>query len=320
MGVDAAGSVYITNGARCTIGKITPDGTLSVVAGSGGCGQPVNGPALATQLGYTYSLTVDPAGNLYALDYHEIVPITPGGTLSIIAGNGSNGSPVAGPALGEPADDVVLDRGRCLGHLLPPQHERPDDLESSPAARCRTSRATGPTERRSQAPRCRARSGIARARAPSAPTTRSTSPTSADTRTRSPRRRAHPDRGQQLRLSPASGRQPDFPARVAPAPAAAPAALCWRGVRQHDAALRGALRGLHGRARGGLALDRPRHRHRVPARARARALPQGGPEGRGRPRQARSGLGARAGRQGACRVPVRRAATPSAAARSAATT
>ena len=128
MGVDAAGNVYITNGARCTIDKITPDGTLSVFAGSGGCGQPVAGPALATQLGYDYGLAVDPAGNVYALDYHEIVRITANGTLSIIAGNGSNGSPVAGPALASPLTTSYWIAAGASGTVYL-QDTNTDDLE-----------------------------------------------------------------------------------------------------------------------------------------------------------------------------------------------
>ena len=84
-------------------------------------------------------------------------------------------------------------------------------------------------------------------------------------------------------------------------------ALCWPRVRQHHAALRGAVGGVDGRPRGRLAVDRPRHRHRVPVGAGARALPPGRSDRRGRSRQARPGLRARAGRQGAGRVRPHRA-------------
>ena len=108
LGVDPDGNVYVTDGQANRVLKITPGGTLSVFAGNGSAGPPVPGPALNSPLGYPYAMVVDAAGNVILSDYdhNQIDRITPGGTLSIIAGDGSFGSPTAGPALTSPLPGI----------------------------------------------------------------------------------------------------------------------------------------------------------------------------------------------------------------------
>ena len=100
VGVDAAGNIYVPDNAGHRILKITPGGTLSVFAGNGTSGPVVPGPALSSPLTFIYSLTVDPAGDVFITDYYGalIEKVTPDGTLSIIGGNGTFGLSVAGPA------------------------------------------------------------------------------------------------------------------------------------------------------------------------------------------------------------------------------
>jgi hypothetical protein len=119
IGVDADGNVYVTEGTTNRILKITPDGTLSVFAGNGTIGVPVAGPALSSPMGYHYAMTVDPAGNVIVGDYdqNQIDKITPDGTLSIIAGNGSLASPSPGPALSSPLPPIYSLAADAAGNV-----------------------------------------------------------------------------------------------------------------------------------------------------------------------------------------------------------
>jgi hypothetical protein len=102
--VDGAGNVYIADTANHEVERVTPGGTLSIIAGNGTAGRPTPGPATSSHLGGPSGLTLDPAGNLYIADGYgaagnpEVEKVTPGGTLSVVAGNGTAGTPVAGAA------------------------------------------------------------------------------------------------------------------------------------------------------------------------------------------------------------------------------
>ena len=102
LAVDAAGNVYIADAGANVVEKVTPDGTLSIVAGNanGSSGVPTQGPATSSALNQPFGVAFDAAGNLYIADRQNRVveKVTPGGTLSIIAGNGTSGSPTPGPA------------------------------------------------------------------------------------------------------------------------------------------------------------------------------------------------------------------------------
>ena len=122
VAVDAQGDVYIADTDNSDVEKVTPAGTLSIVAGNGNPGFPTPGPASSSQLFGPQGVALDSSGDLYIADYQasELVKVTPSGTLSIIAGNSSgSGPPTPGPAsassLGEPwgvavdsAGDVYL--------------------------------------------------------------------------------------------------------------------------------------------------------------------------------------------------------------------
>jgi hypothetical protein len=100
LAIDPSGNLYIGD-SSCHIEKVTPSGTLSIFAGNGTCTPAATpGPALNSPLYYIYGLATDSSGNLYAADYyyHEVYKITPAGILSVFAGNGTSGTPVAGPA------------------------------------------------------------------------------------------------------------------------------------------------------------------------------------------------------------------------------
>jgi len=119
--VDAAGNIYFVDAVMKTnsfyIEKVTPDGTLSIVAGNGVADTPVPGPAVDSPLYLNpniRSLAIDTTGNLYipaltiapvGLSGDVVVKVTPDGVLSVIAGNGlllnygpDKGIPTPGPA------------------------------------------------------------------------------------------------------------------------------------------------------------------------------------------------------------------------------
>jgi RHS repeat-associated protein len=104
VAADASGDIYISDTFNYDVVKVTPDGTLSIVAGiPGQSGNPTPGPATASELTAPAGVAVDGAGNLYIADYFSsvVAKVTPGGTLSIVAGApGQTGRPTPGPATG----------------------------------------------------------------------------------------------------------------------------------------------------------------------------------------------------------------------------
>jgi DNA-binding beta-propeller fold protein YncE len=94
LAVDTAGNVFFIVGTE--IGKITPSGTLSIIAGNQVQGVPRPGEASQSPLNLPMGLAVDAAGNLYVADQGASVieKITPSGILSVVAGNlASHGPP-----------------------------------------------------------------------------------------------------------------------------------------------------------------------------------------------------------------------------------
>lgn len=100
MAVAPSGDLYATDWYGQAVIKISKAGTLSVVAGSGSSGAAVPGPATSSPLYYPAGIALDSSGNLWIADSYnyEVEKVTPNGTLSIAAGNGTNTAPTAGPA------------------------------------------------------------------------------------------------------------------------------------------------------------------------------------------------------------------------------
>ena len=100
--VDNSGNLFVVDNHR--IRKITPGGTISTFAGNGTSGfSGDNGAAVAAQLSHPSAVAMDRAGNLYIADSNNnrIRKVTPGGTISTIAGNGTPGfGGDNGPAIG----------------------------------------------------------------------------------------------------------------------------------------------------------------------------------------------------------------------------
>lgn len=113
VAVDSAGNVYIADTLAAVVEKVTPAGTLSIVAGTGGSGTPLPGPASSSPLTGPTGVALDVADNLYIADADAsvVARVTPGGVLSIVAGTGTYGAPTPGPAtssdLGKPTSVAV---------------------------------------------------------------------------------------------------------------------------------------------------------------------------------------------------------------------
>lgn len=99
VAVDSAGNIYIADSTNAVIRKVTPGGTISTIAGNNIVGYSGdNGPATSAQIDLPTSLAVDSAGNLYIADRNNNVirKVSPGGTISTVAGNWHLGNGFAG--------------------------------------------------------------------------------------------------------------------------------------------------------------------------------------------------------------------------------
>ena len=93
IAVDAAGNVYVADNGNDRIRKITPDGQVSTLAGSGLVGSS-NGMGTAASFNSPFGIAVDAAGNVYVADSGSnlIRKITPSGSVSTFAGSGAKGA------------------------------------------------------------------------------------------------------------------------------------------------------------------------------------------------------------------------------------
>lgn len=96
VAVDSNGNLYIADTLNNRIRKVSTDGTITTVAGSGaGSFQGDGGPATQAGLYLPSGVAVDSAGNLFIDDAgdYRIRMVTPDGTISTIAGNGAQHQP-----------------------------------------------------------------------------------------------------------------------------------------------------------------------------------------------------------------------------------
>ncbi len=102
IAVDAAGDLFIADTRNNRIRKVTPDGIISTVAGSGQSGfSGDGGPAVLAALNQPEAVVVDAMGNLFIADWgnERIRKVTAAGVIYTIAGSGRPGfSGDGGPA------------------------------------------------------------------------------------------------------------------------------------------------------------------------------------------------------------------------------
>lgn len=101
VAADRAGNLYLSDTDNHRVRKVTPDGCIATLAGTGAAGfSGDGGPAAAAQLNLPYGLAVDPAGNVYIADLgnSRIRRVAPDGAISTWAGGGSDATGEGGPA------------------------------------------------------------------------------------------------------------------------------------------------------------------------------------------------------------------------------
>jgi sugar lactone lactonase YvrE len=91
--VDASGAVIISDSNNQRVRKITPDGQLRTIAGTGNVGYNGDGPALSVNFFTPWGLALDPEGTLYIADTNNtrIRRLTAAGNIETIAGYGTQG-------------------------------------------------------------------------------------------------------------------------------------------------------------------------------------------------------------------------------------
>jgi uncharacterized protein (TIGR03437 family) len=90
--VDLVGNVYIADNNNNLVRKVSPQGVITTVAGSGQPGfSGDGGPATSAQLRNPDGVGLDASGNLYIADYNNglVRKVDPSGVISTIAGGGS---------------------------------------------------------------------------------------------------------------------------------------------------------------------------------------------------------------------------------------
>ncbi len=92
--VDSSGNLYIADTANNVVRKVTTDGVIHPFAGNGTAGFGGDGgAATSAQLNGPRGLAADAAGNVYISDTKNarVRKVTPAGTISTVAGNGTSG-------------------------------------------------------------------------------------------------------------------------------------------------------------------------------------------------------------------------------------
>lgn len=120
LAFDQAGNFYFTDYNNHSIRRVTPDGSISTVAGNGRAGfSGDNGPAVLAQLNLPAGVAVDLAGNLYIADTgnHRIRRVDAQTKLiTTVAGTGQAGfggdnGPATGAILQQPENVTLDDQG-----------------------------------------------------------------------------------------------------------------------------------------------------------------------------------------------------------------
>jgi len=120
LAIDSGGNIFIADKWNHRIRKVTPDGIITTIAGSGPTSTPTGGfggdggPATQAQLNQPQGIALDAAGNLYIADEgnNRIRKVTPAGIISTVAGNGGtqnngDGGPATSASVLFPRDVAV---------------------------------------------------------------------------------------------------------------------------------------------------------------------------------------------------------------------
>ena len=89
IAVDSVGNLYVADNYSCVVRKVTPDGTVTTLAGKPGVPGSIDGKGAEVRFGKPRGVAVDEAGIVYVADesYHTIRKIAPDGSVTTLAGN-----------------------------------------------------------------------------------------------------------------------------------------------------------------------------------------------------------------------------------------
>jgi hypothetical protein len=94
VALDAAGNLYISQQTTHTIRRVSPNGIISTIAGTGTAGYSGDGgPATQAQMRSPIGIASDSAGNLYIAEQvnNIIRKVSAAGIITTVAGNGTQG-------------------------------------------------------------------------------------------------------------------------------------------------------------------------------------------------------------------------------------
>src|SRR5205085_12111469 len=95
VAVDATGNLYMADTSNNRVRRVTPNGIINTIAGTGTAGFSGDGASpMAAQLNNPAGVAVDATGNLYIADTsnNRVRRVTPNGIISTIVGTGTAGS------------------------------------------------------------------------------------------------------------------------------------------------------------------------------------------------------------------------------------
>lgn len=115
IAVEASGSLIVTEAGGQRVRRITPEGLVTTLAGTGEAGL-TDGPALQARFNKPYGVAVGPDGSIYVADNRNYrIRRILAGVVSTVAGSGTTLGYTDGPAasarLGRPSDVVCAKNG-----------------------------------------------------------------------------------------------------------------------------------------------------------------------------------------------------------------